>query len=1078
VGPFIDELADQLNLRWAWEKVRHQAAQSDYWYDEIELAGFELELERNLESIAAEFRSGDYRLAPLRPLPFPKDPDKQGNLRLRQVFEVRVRDQVAWAAVVNVVGPHVDSKMPSWSYGNRLYRTIWVDEDKDGVRRRKIGRYRHAAGRLYLPFGQSWPVFRRHVYLASRAMTVPYADRFENLDEATEEELNFQRYLNEEHRCPFVMPEYWRNRRPQKGELELFWCSIDLAKFYPTSRLSIVLENIVEQLPHEWREDANRLMGSMLRFRLDMSEWQDAGEANKIDLAANRKTFTRIPTGLFVAGFLANAALLKVDLQVVERLKDNGIAHFRFVDDHVMLAYSFDQLMKWLREYAGLLRDSGVGARVNTEKVEPEELARLMTRNKQKPSVDKHSALWKKAEAACELDPHFPSPLMTKTLALVSGIARTDFNLLESEELAALTDQLEHLLLVDLPHEEIPDKTRLSFAATRLALVAERRLAGFEPLAALRCREEALRSELERKELGKERREELEHALEAVAKELHEGDSRLEGEVSRIFELLRKVLQERPDRTRLWTRALLMCRSTGVKGVAALLSDISRHPKVDPPAREYLRANMLVLLSAQVLVAARTLTDAGVAHWRRKAARSYIEDVKAAEIQAPDKDKDRRFLRASWLQFCFGLYCADLVLKESGSSYDALPGISLPEAQLATGRNSSRHGTPAHPPAQWAWWAGRMTLRDLQAQADGLVKALGNDLAPSTEAAAFWRFFPLDVPTFMLGTLLEDKRFLVSPTTTAGWWFDALRKRPELIGSLSPQVQRRVPRPVRRILTSKTTDGASLYEWCDFLDRRSKEGSTDPRHGEWTALEIVRQAAILVGKEPTLDARYLRSASRSPAGRPCVHPANFRIPKEWLTSDEPTWDDWSRLVRKMNIAYLPKSDRIQDERYTPLGSQSLLFTEVNPVRGLGLLLYGLLRKSFDLPALWNGPGHADVLGMLPKLLLGQMACSSITLGLLAGCLEARVTETLFLKRRPLVGYDFQEDTLREPIAFITPQEVQNAVTVSQNVLEEHQLSTMNRRARQLTPVSIRQLTEPEWSKVFEPAEVGGGGVHE
>src|SRR5207302_11026596 len=161
----------QLNLRWAWEKVRREATPGDIWFDEVELAGFEMELGKNLHSIAKDFTSGSYRLTKLRPLPFPKHDDKDGNSRVRQVFQVALRDQVAWTAIVNVIGPHVDKQMPSWSYGNRLYRTIWVDEDDKGLKHRKFGRYRHAAGRLYLPFGQSWPIFRRDVYLATCAMT-------------------------------------------------------------------------------------------------------------------------------------------------------------------------------------------------------------------------------------------------------------------------------------------------------------------------------------------------------------------------------------------------------------------------------------------------------------------------------------------------------------------------------------------------------------------------------------------------------------------------------------------------------------------------------------------------------------------------------------------------------------------------------------------------------------------------------------------------------------------------------------------------------------------------------------------
>lgn len=106
---FVDEMSDQLNLRWAWDKVRREATPGDIWFDEVELAAFDIELEKNLRGIAAELRTGRYRMKAIRPLPFPKHPDKDGNPRVRQAFQVAVRDQVAWTALVNIVGPHVDS---------------------------------------------------------------------------------------------------------------------------------------------------------------------------------------------------------------------------------------------------------------------------------------------------------------------------------------------------------------------------------------------------------------------------------------------------------------------------------------------------------------------------------------------------------------------------------------------------------------------------------------------------------------------------------------------------------------------------------------------------------------------------------------------------------------------------------------------------------------------------------------------------------------------------------------------------------------------------------------------------------
>ena len=193
-------------------------------------------------------------------------------------------------------------------------------------------------------------------------------------------------------------------------------------------------------------------------------------------------------------------------------------------------------------------------------------------------------------------------------------------------------------------------------------------------------------------------------------------------------------------------------------------------------------------------------------------------------------------------------------------------------------------------------------------------------------------------------------------------------------------------------------------------------------------------------------------------------------------SEEPAWEEWQRTVKE-RLDYVAKTDRVQDLRYTPLTNNGL-FSELNIARGLGLLLYGLLRKSFDLPAVWNGPGHADVLKKMPRLLLAEMTCSTWTLGILASCLLPRVSENLILQRYPLDEYKPDEDTLKDPILFLNGREIERAIEISQKNLQRFQLSTMGNRARQLTPVSIQQLTDPDWRKVFEMPAEDGDIIHE
>jgi hypothetical protein len=988
------------------------------------------------------------------------------------MFYVAVPDQVAWTAVVNLVGPYVDSKMPPWSYGHRLYRSIWVEEDRDGIKRRKIGRYRHSSGRLYLPFSQSWPIFRRHVYLTTRAMTLGGRTPDKDLDEKTRDELTIQEGLQSEYRCPFVLKGYWENRRPAGEQRRIYWCGIDLEKFYPTLNVALVRQNIVNQLPPEWRDDADQLLGSMLDFHIDPSPW-GARNLGKMGLQPSPRAFPHIPTGLYVAGFLANAGLLSVDLEVARRIDERAIAHFRFVDDHIVLAYSLGDLTDWVREYNELLRTLGTGARVNREKIEPECLVRLVSRDERERVVKGLRALQKRADAACCLDPQFPSPLMTKTLALVSAIARTDFNLLEMTELAALTNQLEHLILVDIPEEEIPQKTRLSFAATRLTRLVECRLATSTPPAELRFHRGGLQAEL---------------PLEGPRGEEHEGVDEdvaglIEREVERVFQLFRRVLRERFDSVRLWTRAFQMCRCTGVDGALDLAADIDslrqgdRAKKGNPMAAEYLCANALTLSGAEALTAARILRDEEAAHWRKRAARDYLGHLEGLGSKLRPGRKDPWFVQSSWLQYCSALYCADLLLKDKTIPGPALPSVPFRKDELAVGRGCIGDGGGGHPPAHWAWWAVRAdVVRHPLPRQEGLAKPLGERLAPSKEAAAFWTFFPRDVPVPILRSMLRGRDELSAVTNDAGWWFDALRERPEIVSSLTPEDVAVLPSAVRHQLESKETARVSLYDWCAYLRKTCKHRGTDPRCGEWTALEIVRQITSLVAERGVFGAEYAEADRNGRTSPPNVHPGNFRVPSEWLQIDEPPWGKWKEMVRAKTVDAV-KEDTIRDRRYTPIRREGL-FSELNVARGLGLVLYGLLRKTFDLPAIWNGPGHPDVLNKMPRLLLAEMTCSTWTLGILGSCLWPRVAENLFQMRYPVKDYNPDEDTLRDPLCFLSAEGVGSAIKIAQQNLERYQLSTMGERARQLTPVSIRQLTEPDWRRVFEAPGEDGEMLHE
>lgn len=1049
---FLDLVSDELNLRWAWDKVRNASLPGDIWIDEVALSRFELDLENNLRAIAKKLKSGNYHFSPLRPMAFPKSRDRDGNPRVRQYFHVSVADQVAWVSVVNIVGPHVDSTMASWNYGYRLHRNVWIDVDDEGRKKLRIGRYRNSSGHIYAPFRRGWPRFRRHVYLTVRAMapeTSALPNHYEDFEhEEDRQEFEHQQDLPRDLRCPYVFREYWSSAPAG----EIYWCSIDLERFYPSLNLDTIRHNIVSCLPESDRIAADRLLSSMLTFPLDLEGWTDE-DLLAVELTSGSSRFNHVPTGLFVAGFLANSALLRVDSEVSAAAEEAHIAHFRYVDDHIVLSRNFDALESWIASYQKLLDRHLTGASISPEKTEPELLGKYLSAKKSASAVNTVKEQEDAARKACRLDPDFPTPLMTKTLALVSAIARTDFELLDSTELAAIVDQLEHLLLAELPEEEIPTKTRLSFAASRLAVLAEHFLGTCDPVEGEEAAAEAI-SKGQADLAGTP----VHRSSPTVSVS---GSNRAAATSNRVFHLLRKVLRDRPDRTRLWTRAVLLCRETGVQGLRRIVSDIGDlRSSGQGLSAHYLFANTLSVVAASLVQAAEAVIDSDEPYWRRVSAANFLKDVAATHRHMGVSSDSPWYVRKSYQQYVFAMYCVERILRKPLASIaDRLPREAVQQgADLLT---SSDQETSAG----LLWWVGRMTLGSLNSRApEWLVEIAGNVVREDSAEflGKFWRYFPYDVPESLLPRLSTFSA--LAEEDAVPWWVDALRYRPESnafsqLGDGSAYVA------ASRILSADPSSTISLYEWASECGRLVQIDPSDPRVSEWTALEISRQVAGFFPDYMPLEQSALFSGTSSTARGRGIHPQNFRIPRTWVTAPIESWTEWGNRVKDTGVQIVAESDRIYDKRYEPL-VDSAFRAEINPVRGLGLILYSLLRRTFEFPAAWNGPGQATVLRSLRALLLKDITCSTHTLGLLQSCLLARAAENLTIKREIFVSFLLDEDMTYDPYTILNPASFGRIASICQIELKRHQLSTLNNRARQLTPVSLQLLTKPNWASLF------------
>lgn len=555
----VDQIVTPDNLRWAWEKSRDIYRTDDAWCDELEVARFEANLDRELESIARSMTALTYRISPLKPLPQPKKQTDPNEKPVRQTFWIPVRDQVAWIAVVNVIGPGLDLQMPSWSYAYRLYRPVWYD-DEEARRQFRRGPFRHTSGRLYRPFRQSWPLYRRHISLTVRkAAHIPGPPP----EEAEANALSVEEQLSGNERLPYLVDGWWT-----KPQTVLYRAHIDLRRFYPNISLQVVHDNLCNLAVHV-NADFLNLLGQMLQFPLDLSGLPE-NELAELGLPCEQhrtrpQMATGLPTGLFVAGFLSNVAMLEVDRAVTRKAKSEQVAHFRYVDDHTILATSVNSLLDWIAWYRSLLQAKGVGVDFHPKKIEPKELQQLIAQSFDKPDF-KHSlktAMSSEAERTrlqndTSVDPEYPTPLLTATLAKISGVARTPFALLDQRGQGNLVEELEFLLAAQLPDDEIRDDTRVSFAMSRLSALAPRQVAWIDQ----RAREHQAR---------------------------------------RIAAMFFRSLRAYPEKLRLWLRILDFCRDSGMTDLSPLWKELRNLKRKHEPSAAYLRAYLKRYLASRVI---------------------------------------------------------------------------------------------------------------------------------------------------------------------------------------------------------------------------------------------------------------------------------------------------------------------------------------------------------------------------------------------------------------------------------------------------------------------------------------------
>lgn len=1085
----ISRIAHIENLYWAWNKARNAFRPGDVWYDEIEIAGFESNLHENLLQISREIISGKYKLQPLRPAAFPKSQSKDGEPRTRQTFWVSIKDQVTWLAVVNIIGSDLDYKMPFWSFGNRLYLSVWYEQIDENSKEIKFGWYRNTRGLIYRKWTQSWPLFRRAISITSKI--IAYRDKFlENSEKFVKNELsengeidtfNYNEAYPSHLQIKYFIKEYWN----RKLSNEVYWCGIDLEKFYPNINIDVVLENIFNHLPNNKKSiELENLIKKLLAFKIDIEGWTRK-ELKQIDINYRGKyrsktiQYKGMPTGLLIAGFLANVALLKVDDDVNRELnKRKNIAHFRFVDDHVILSDSFDELIDWLKFYESLLKNNNSGARFNPDKVEPESLQTYYSKLMRK--VKNIQSFKAKASKECNIDPKFPTPLMTQTLAKVSLITQMDFELMDESEEDQVIADLEHLLIADIPDHELRRDTRVSFAASILARIIPNKSIDLSKLYEAHTNSSQLREKIKNKQKDKkENVEHFKHELSDIKNQIKELKLEVKNKKQTIeqhvFQLLLHAVKENFEKVRLWPRIVEYCYNTGYDGLEEILDVIKllrKENKTTKLSSEFILSLYVQSITNYALKAAYSLSYESLSYAEKTKRKTFLNSIllisflRGIENQVDTKSK--YYWICSLDLLIFSVYNILILEDDLGIRYYDNMNSYLKEKGLTQSSSSlSEWVHDSHEINEYIYWMVQKTIPKTALQPNRIWTKNISSLSFKYKLPALLLMFPQNIPD----DFIKENDAVFSKALkkiNQGWVFDFLKNKraePNLLGLLKIKEDNK---PLSNFSSNKK-EYCTLYEWVEWIKNETHhkkdfpQNIFDPRKSEWTALHIIEGIAVELQKnlfnlsDPdnllyNSDSHYLN-----------IHPSNYLIHNKWKKKQSiVSWQEWF-YIAKIEILLREKKEFINDTRYVNKEYiKQLENKQISIIQGLTMLMIGILRQDFEFPHIFNLEGRSTNNSYLFIKLLNGFGISSITESIIDSAFSSRNRESKYwIPENKIDEFDHADDTLNDPPGIYSISDYIKYIRLSKKILEKYQVTAYNHLPRQLIPINLIQLTNKQ-----------------
>lgn len=1085
LGDLMAQVTSLENMMLAWRKLERAFNYGDIWFDEWLIAEFKMNLMDNLKELADSIRKNEYRMKPIRPIPFPKGgKDENGELKVRQSFFIDFRDQLVWMAVCNVIGHVFDRKMPAWSFGNRLYVSTWMEKDKDGNNIWKVGNYRNTSRHLYRKWTQSWPLMRRRITASLKMMAGLKKEDLDNQEKQTQVDEMALVQSQEYMKLAYLDESYFEKR--EEPLPKLYWAGIDLTKFYQQVKMNTVKDVILKELQNYWLNDDSiyELIKSLCAFEVDYSDYNyKGGDEDLQAMQLNREEpFDGLPTGLIVAGFLANIFMLETDAKVNEALNNNrNVIHFRYVDDHVIIATSPEILFEWAAWYQELLQKRKL--EVNIEKLTPDDISKVIEDRKDENNstmlADYKEYLIPVIEISSAIDPFFPTPLMTQTLQKVSQLQGMNLNMLSPKEYAMVFSELQSLLVADLSEQEIKKSTRISFACTMLSRLIVDGEVDYE--AVKRFRLEWLHwieSEYKKMKEGIDKHSPLygidsedklqelfkrftqivfdgveqidietlkkdcpfvsRHVLplEKLNKTLTAGEVLTKSKERLIFNMLMHALDDVPDKVRVWIRAMGYCVKHQPHRIDVLYKKLNQyeHNNLHSLSVEYLRGLLDLLRADHIIKATYRLIMDDYKYRRQKVMdTAFLKEAFKVEPSSGklfiSKDAEQMIKKAKAF---YNLHAEKIGLKMA------------PEEEWFFNNVEGYHDCNTLDSTFWLLWiVARLKYwkRDEMPVITETMKVYFGEANP--ESPYYKAFFMAYLREICL-TDAEELTLSQDLKNKADWINEEIKyilthmpKAKKLQGMILTDADRK-----KNNKANRSKQKINITQWIEEVKGKIEdEGRHSLIYSE--LLAVMMELAIIKAinkQEDNFD-------------KVVPHPDNFRFKR-----DDILQSDWNKMLSKINRNLTLSAEYYPDNalegrsyRYPELLDKSLpkYFTLCY---GLGLIFLQLLSKRTILPWVLNIQEAGYDWQRILHDLQGKGQISSLNYRIAYACLSPRQRENWRLDK--IMDDKYVEESFMDNPRIQTIKDLEKELRESLKSLKESLISVANEEHRQLIIIDL------------------------